>query len=124
MDKIEIFEKLKSIIKPFSAGQDVRTDNEKAFNVYGKTPVVVGKKTIEGQYFASAIIQKNFVGFYFFPIYTHPDKFNSGDYPHLIKCLKGKSCFHIKKMDEAVFKEIEKILSNGARLYEQIEWRI
>jgi hypothetical protein len=59
---------------------------------------------------------KNHVGFYFFPNYTHPDEFE--DTPDILrKCLKGKSCYHIKKDDDLLFEEIEKILEKGFNFY-------
>lgn len=121
--KKEIFGSLKLALEPFCKDQDIRTDNEKAYNVYGKKTVEVNNKTIEGQYFASAMMMKNHVGFYFFPIYTHKEEFQAEKYPLLLKCLKGKSCFHLKKHDPDIFLEISLILKQGADLYASIGWR-
>ncbi len=121
--KQEIFVWLKEILEPFCVDQDIRTNNEKAYNVYGTTKADFNGKTIDGQYFASVMKMKNYVGFYFFPIYTHKDEFTKEDYPVLLKCLKGKSCFHIKKIDTELSKEISQILKSGANLYTSLGWR-
>lgn len=121
--KGKLFEKVKDTIRPHALGQDIRTDSEKAFHVYGTTEVILGKKKIQGQYFASSQVLTNAIGFYFFPIYTHKEEFPPKDYPNLMKGLKGKSCFHIKKDDPQVFSEMEKILQKGVTLYEGLGWR-
>jgi hypothetical protein len=100
---------------------DVRKDNDREYHLYGKKKVLVGKKEVDGVYFASAVTQKNFVGFYFFPIYTHQKEL--GELPEkLSKCLKGKSCFHIKDTDAALFSEIESVLRKGCKVYEKSNW--
>jgi len=38
------------------------------------------------------------------------------------KCLKGKSCFNIKKADDKLFKQIEKMAKQGFKLYKQEKW--
>ena len=121
--KGKLFEKVKSKIEPLAEGQDIRTNTEKAYHVYGTTTVLIGKKKTEGQYFASSMLNKGFVGFYFFPIYTHKDEFTEEEFPNLMKTLKGKSCFRIKKDDPEVFSEMEKLLQKGAKLYEGLGWR-
>ncbi|MBD79592.1 MAG: hypothetical protein CL840_11800 [Crocinitomicaceae bacterium] len=121
--KGKLFEKVKAKIEPHAKNQDIRTDTDKAYHVYGTTTVVIGKKTTEGHYFASSMKNKNFVGFYFFPIYTHKEEFTAEEFPNLMKTLKGKSCFHIKKDDPEVFDEMEKLLQKGVTLYEGLGWR-
>jgi hypothetical protein len=52
---------------------------------------------------------------YYFPIYTHKDQFSlSAD---LQKALKGKSCFHIKKLSPEMEKEIEEMVRKGINLH-------
>ncbi|MGH9937343.1 MAG: hypothetical protein ACREAM_13940 [Blastocatellia bacterium] len=40
----------------------------------------------------------------------------------LRKCLKGKSCFNIKKAGSKLFKQIEKMAKDGFKLYKQEHW--
>jgi hypothetical protein len=39
-----------------------------------------------------------------------------------LKCLKGKSCFHIKKMDAEIFKQMEEALAKGYSKYKERGW--
>jgi hypothetical protein len=72
-------------------------------------------------YFATAAIKSGYVGFYFFPIYTHPKEF-TGIPDELKKCLKGKSCFHIKKLDKLLEGQIKDMVKQGFELYKKTGW--
>lgn len=120
-DKKEIYKELKAILSAFSKNMKVTEGSGKSCGVYCTKTVTVGKKVVEGMYFASAAIQGGFVGFYFFPIYTHPKEFT--DMPeNLRKCLKGKSCFHIKKLDSDLSKSIKAALKKGFGIYKKAGW--
>ena len=116
--KKQLFDKLVSLLKSYEGTLEVRSATDKAYDLYGKKKVTVGKRDYDGLYFASSIIQKNFTGFYFFPIYTHPEEFKDIA-PELKKCLKGKSCFHMKKDDPLLFEQIKNILNKGFQLYKE-----
>ena len=72
-------------------------------------------------YFASAIIQKGYVGFYFMPVYSTPEMKDLFP-PELLSLLKGKSCFHIKKLDKKLLAQVRKALKDGYKLYKTREW--
>lgn len=74
-----------------------------------------GKQKVDGHYFASLIPKSNDVRLYFFPIYTHADAFTLSE--ELKKCLKGKSCFHIKTLSLELETEITEVVRTGVRLY-------
>lgn len=120
----EIFIRLKTLLIPYASQLDVRRNDEKVYEIFGNKTVetnVSEEEEVEGVYFASAKIQKSFVGFYFFPIYTHPEKFKHLSKP-LRAMLKGKTCFHIKKYDEEIFKELEEIIKEGETLYNTLKY--
>ena len=121
MDKQAIFTKVRKLVKKYSKGMDVRSDTDKNYGLYGKKTVTAYNKTVEGMYFASAVVNKNFIGFYFFPIYTHPQEFTKIP-PEIRKCLKGKSCFHIKNEDEELLSQIDGILEQGIKVYKEVGW--
>ena len=100
---------------------DVRSNTDVNYGLYGKKTVTAYNKEVEGMYFASAVVNKNFIGFYFFPIYTHPQEFDNVP-PELKKCLKGKSCFHIKVEDEVLMAQINDLLDQGYKLYKREGW--
>lgn len=70
-------------------------------------------------YFAGLIIQKHYVGLHFMPIYSHAEDFK-GISERLQKALKGKTCFYITKLDDALEKEIKDMLDAGYKLYARI----
>src|SRR5947199_160940 len=81
-----------------------------------KKPVEILGRRRDELWFASALIQKAYVGFYFMPVYadtTVKDLIK----PELLDCLKGKSCFHIKKYDKRIFSQIKDALNMGYSLW-------
>lgn len=85
-----------------------------------KNVVIEGRKRKE-IYFAGIIIQSNYVGFYYMPVYVETDIKNMFE-TDLLKLLKGKSCFHIKKIDEVLEKQIADALEQGYLLYKKRGW--
>lgn len=94
----------------------VRKDNEQVFEVAGTKPAMQGKQKVDGYYFASVVPKPKDIRLYFFPIYTHTDAFELSE--DLKKLLKGKSCFHLKNVNEKVLEEIEEMIKKGIHLYE------
>jgi len=95
----------------------VRTQTETNFEVAGTISVMQGKKKVDGHYFATVMPKAKDVRLYFFPIYTHVDDFELS--PELKKFLKGKSCFHIKKLSEDLTEEIKTMIAKGVELYKK-----
>ena len=120
-DKQDIFDRLSSLhadcIPPLKGSASGLT----RCSVSGAKKITIGKKVIDGMYFSSVVIQKHYVSFYFFPIYTHPKEFT--DLPEtLSKCLKGKSCFHFRQLDAALERSIRALLKKGLRIYRKEKW--
>ncbi|MEM6348413.1 MAG: hypothetical protein AAF927_31315 [Bacteroidota bacterium] len=92
-------------------------DNEKVFEATGTILAMQGKQKVEGHYFASIMPKPKDVRLYFFPIYTHVDAFADIS-PELRKFLKGKSCFHIKKLSPEIESEIQGMIRKGVELYQ------
>ena len=82
--------------------------------------MIAGRKRKE-VFFAGLIIQKSYVGFYFMPVYTDAEAM-SFIKPELLKRLKGKSCFHIKKLDAELLAQVDAALQAGCLLYQQKGW--
>ena len=82
--------------------------------------MIEGRKRKE-VFFAGLIIQKGYVGFYFMPVYSDVEMKDFFK-PELLSRLKGKSCFHIKKLDEALLGQIDEALRRGYALYVQKGW--
>jgi hypothetical protein len=83
--------------------------------------IEVQGKARDGVYFASALVQKGYVGFYLMPVYT--DAFaKKAIAPDLLKLLKGKSCFHIKKLDENLKRQVLHALEAGYACFKEKGW--
>jgi len=113
----EIQGRLKDMFKAHIPPLKVDKDDENVFEVTGTKATIQGKKKVQGYYFGSVVPKPLDIRVYYFPIYTHAKKFHwiSNE---LRKCLKGKSCFHFKKLNPGLENEIEKMIKVGRELYE------
>lgn len=116
VDLIRIQSALQEILKTHVPPLQVRKDNESVFEVAGTKEAMQGKQKVDGFYFASVVPKPKDIRFYYFPIYTHSQSFEEIS-PELRKCLKGKSCFHIKKLSVELEADITKMVNLGVELY-------
>ena len=117
--KTDLNEIREALIASFSASIPplrVRTNKPTNFEIAGTKEVMQGKQKVDGFYFASVVPKPNDIRLYFFPIYTHVDAYSDLS-PELRKCLKGKSCFHIKKLSPEMEVEIKGMIERGVSLY-------
>jgi hypothetical protein len=119
---VKIFLALKKILSDYANGNYyVKADKPGQFELYyGKEIVWTGKK-YPAICFASLLIQKGYVGFYFFPVYVN-DALKQKLKPGLLKTLKGKTCFHIKKADPSILQDINEALQAGYAYYVSKGW--
>lgn len=81
----------------------------------GTIPAMQGKQKVDGHYFATIVPKPKDCRLYFFQIYTHANEFELS--AELKKYLKGKSCFHIKKLSAEIEAEISEMVKKGVELY-------
>lgn len=117
-DPKEIDEILRGIIKSHVGPLKIRKEEATVLEVAGTIPTMQGKQKVDGIYFASIMPKPKDVRLYFFPIYTDVTAFENIA-PELRKCLKGKSCFHIKKLDKHLEEEITKMIAKGVKVYQE-----
>jgi hypothetical protein len=55
------------------------------------------------------------------PVYAEPE-IKALFKPELLKLLKGKSCFHIKILDEELLRQIREALAAGYHQYQERGW--
>jgi hypothetical protein len=120
-NRSKIFLDLKNILSNYAGTLVESGNNVSSYHLHGTKPARVGKSDYEGIYFASAVIRKKYVALHFFPIYTHITAFENIDVA-LRKCLKGKSCFHIKKDQEELYNKIVEMLNLGINVYKEEGW--
>jgi len=116
-----IFGTLKPLLKAYQPPMVPKTDTESYFDLWSLKPVVLEGRKRKEIFFAGLIIQKDYVGFYFMPIYAETD-LKTVFKQELLRLLKGKSCFHIKKLDDELLRQIEAALKIGYELYQERGW--
>lgn len=121
-DLIEIFQTIRAEMQPYAAtGFEARANSDTAYDLWSEKDVIIENRKRTEVYFAGIVIRKGYVGFYYMPVYAEPDM-KAIFHPSLLKLLKGKSCFHIKKLDDLLLKQISDALAAGFKLYKQREW--
>lgn len=122
MDDLKpIFEQLKPLISRYSPPLQPKTDTDRYYDVWSFKDLVIADRKRKEVFFAGLIIQKAYVGFYFMPVYTDPET-KSFFQPELLRLLKGKSCFHIKKLTPGLLTQIDETLERGFKLYQERGW--
>ena len=116
MELSEIQLRLKNALKEHTPPLQIRKENENVFEVAGTKKRMQGKQMVDGYYFSSVVPKPKDIRLYFFPLYTHPTQFGEMSVA-LKKCLKGKTCFHIKKLDDTLEAEIKEMIKNGIDAY-------
>jgi hypothetical protein len=104
--------------------QEVGVQNKKNAQLTVPKPVVIpgayGGKPVPVQ-LAAVILQKGYVGLYLMCVYMN-DAAKKKLPPNLMKLLQGKTCFHVKKLDDALRDDIEAALQLGTKAYKDRGW--
>jgi hypothetical protein len=110
-DFVPVFKALKTLLKPYAPS--LKTVHDKPDHYYLDTHTLgANRKPIM---FAAARIQKNYVSYYFMPVYGGMGVAMS---PELKKRMQGKACFNFTSVDPVLFGELADITRKG---YDQ--WR-
>lgn len=119
---IPIFDEIKKMLAPYEKGtMKLFGGSEGKVGLVSKRPVeILGRKRDE-LWFAGALVQKGYVGFYYMPVYGDPSV-KKLIKPELLKCLKGKTCFYIKKPDKEIFSQIKEALAIGYKEWHRRGW--
>ena len=117
-----IFNHLRNLMKPFETGTiKARVDEEKRYDLWSEKQVVIEGRKRNDVYYAGLVIQRNYVGFYYMPVYVD-EQLKSVFEPELLNLLNGKSCFHVRKMDDSLSQQIADALQKGYNLYLDRGW--
>jgi hypothetical protein len=118
---VEIFQRLKKLLKSYENPLVPKFDLDSKYDLWSKKDLEIAGRKRREVFFAGLIIQSSYVGFYYMPVYTETslkDVFKS----ELLKLLKGKSCFHIKTLDDELENQIAFALKKGFDLYKTRGW--
>ena len=119
-----IFDRLETSLRRYVPPFVARTGTVKGkrdLHLWLEKDVVVADRKRSEVFFAGLIVQKGYVGFYFMPVYAEPER-TSLFAPELLALLKGKSCFHVKRLDDALLAQVEDALKRGLELYRERGW--
>lgn len=103
-----VFEKLKSILKPYAKGLTVTANTPDTYSLDGP----YSEKWKKELFFGSAQIKKNYVSFYLMPVYMYPELLKEIS-PELKTHMQGKSCFNFKKVEPELFRELTTLTKKG-----------
>jgi hypothetical protein len=119
---VPVFNAIKKLLLPYEKGSmKIRGGSGGQITLVNEKPVEIDGRKREELWFAGALIQRGYVGFYFMPVHE-ASEIKEIFKPELLKCLKGKSCFHIKKFDAEIFKQMEEALAKGCLAYKKRGW--
>ena len=119
-----IFQRLRGALERYSPPLAARTgtvEGKSDYHLWSEKDVVVDGRPRKEVFFAGLIVQKGYVGLYYMPVYAEPER-RELFAPELLKRLEGKSCFHIRRLDDELFGQIEQALANGFALYRERGW--
>ncbi|MBI5943057.1 MAG: hypothetical protein HY864_01700 [Chloroflexi bacterium] len=116
-DFFPVFEKLKSILKPYAKKLVVKMDSAEGFSLDGP----YSEKWKKELFFGAAQIKKNYVSFYLMPVYMCPDLLEKIS-PELKKHMQGKSCFNFKRVEKSLFDELSQLTKQGFERFMQEEY--
>jgi hypothetical protein len=123
-----VYEELVKILQrhapPFSTDIPCMSGGKPSFQLTVPKPVAIpgayGGKPVDLQ-MAAVILQHGYVGFYLMCIYMNAAAKKKLS-PALLKLLKGKTCFHVKTLDDGLRNDIEAALEMGTRAYRERGW--
>lgn len=119
---VPIFEAIKKLMLPYQKGSLTMIGGDGGMlSLISEKPVEIDGRKKDELWFAGILVQKGYVGFYFMPVYAAPE-IKKVFKPELLKLLKGKSCFHIKKLDPVILQQIRESLQMGYMLYKERGW--
>jgi hypothetical protein len=120
-DLENIFNTLRPLPARYQPPLAPKHDDERYYDLWSVKDLVIEGRKRKEIFFAGLIIQKDYVGFYFMPVYSD-EQVKDFFKPELLSCLRGKSCFHIKKLDAELLRQIDEALQTGYALYQQKGW--
>jgi hypothetical protein len=120
-DLIKIYKRLKSILKKYENPLKPKFDLDSKYDLWSFKDLEIEGRRRKEVFFVGLIIQSKYVGFYYMPVYSDVNLLDIFK-PELLKTLKGKSCFHIKYLDDILEKQIKEALEIGYKLYKKRGW--
>jgi hypothetical protein len=116
-----IFRRLRAVLRKYEGPLEAQIDRAGRYELWSVKDVVIDGRPKKQVFFASLIVQSDYVGFYFMPVYADSE-LASVFTPELAALRRGKSCFHIKALDARLEKAVGSALRKGFSLYKKRGW--
>ena len=113
-----VWREIRTLRGEYTPPREVRNDVKCGYHLWSVKAIAVAGRKKNEVYFAGVIPRKGYIGFYYMPIYTNPER-KSMFKPEMLALLKGKSCFHVRRLEPEVKKQIKDALASGFKLYKQ-----
>lgn len=120
-DLEQIYSQLEGVLKRYAPPLALRTKPGDLLELWSEKAITIEGRKRKEVYFAGLAPHKGYIGFYFMPVYVDAEISSLFD-PKLLRTLKGKSCFHISRLDDDLLSAIEDALQKGFELYRQRDW--
>ncbi|MFD0941422.1 DUF1801 domain-containing protein [Pedobacter boryungensis] len=121
-DFVEIFQTIRASLQPYAAnGFTAHTNSDTAYELWSEKNVEIDGKNRAEVYFAGVEILEDYVAFYFMSEYAE-EEIKGISNANLLELLEGKSCFHIKELDDILLEQITDMLAKGFTIYKQKGW--
>ena len=121
LDLESTFKSLRALLLRYQPPLVAKVDEARRYELWSRKDVIIAGRKRSEVFFASAVIQKGYVGFYYMPVYAEA-KLKSVFKPELLSRLKGKSCFHLKALDRELTSQIRSALAVGFAAYKKNGW--
>ena len=108
----DIFTRLRTIMLEAAPGMTIAEDSSS--NLTLKTDWIEAR-TKQPAWFGWIAIKKTYVAYHIMPLYTLP-ALEAAVPEALVKRRQGKTCFNVKKADEAVFAQLRDLTALAARM--------
>lgn len=120
-NRSKIFRELKKLMKKYERPFIAKINDDTHYDLWSIKDVEIAGRKRKEVYFAALVIQSSYVGFYYMPIYPSfgLEKLFKKE---LLSTLKGKACFHIKKLDKTLLAQIRDALEIGYKFYKKNGW--
>jgi len=120
-DLSALYDELVSLARPFEKQFAIRQPKPGQYHLWAEGEMELNGKSYKEMFFIGIQTNKSAVVIHYLPLYVDPDLKKRID-PDLVKLLKGKSCFHIKKLDDTLKKSITSSFKIGVDFFRKKNW--
>jgi hypothetical protein len=121
-DVTRIYTELRTLLLAYSPPYNSRIQSPSAIDLWADGSFEVMGTVRNEMFFASAIVQGDYVGFYFIPVYADVPSMQKIIPVRLRAMLQGKACFRIQEWDDQLANDIQTALRNGFAIYKARGW--